>query len=132
MARRKLGDVRERESIAAAAVAEHDNTLGALRIEVAEHDTQVTATRERSHAHELEIRRTEQQIELNRQQIDVLGTRMTELAQELETLSARREPQRLRARGTARPCRSWRAGVDSGRVEPRVGERRLRPRITRD
>jgi chromosome segregation protein len=94
-ARRKLGDVRERESIAAAAVAEHDNTLGALRIEVAEHDTQVTATRERSHAHELEIRRTEQQIELNRQQIDVLGTRMTELAQELETLSARREPQRL-------------------------------------
>ena len=94
-ARRTLGDVRERESIAAAAVAEHENTLGALRIEVAEHDTRVTATRERSHAHELEIRRTEQQIELNRQQIEVLGTRMTELAQELETLGARREPQRL-------------------------------------
>ncbi len=94
-ARRRLSDMRERESIAGAAVAAHENTLSALRIEVAEHDARVTATRERSHAHELEIRRTEQQVELNRQQIDVLGTRMTELAQELETLSARREPQRL-------------------------------------
>ena len=93
-ARRKLGNVRERESIAAAAVAGHENSLSAMRIEVAEHDARVTATRERAHAHELEIRRTEQQVELNRQQIDVLGTRMTELAHELEALGSRREPQR--------------------------------------
>jgi chromosome segregation protein len=94
-ARRKLGDVREREAIAAAAVAENESTLSALRIEVAEHDARVTNARERAHAHELEIRRTEQQVELNRQQIEVLGTRMTELAQELDALGSRREPQRL-------------------------------------
>jgi chromosome segregation protein len=94
-ARRKLSDVREREAIAAAAVAENESTLSALRIEVAEHDARVTTARERAHAHELEIRRTEQQVELNRQQIDVLGTRMTELAQELDALGSRREPQRL-------------------------------------
>src|SRR4029453_8790778 len=58
-------------------------------------DACVTLTRERAHVHELEIRRTEQQVELNRQQIDVLGTRMTELAQELDALGSRREPQRL-------------------------------------
>jgi chromosome segregation protein len=117
-ARRRLSDVRERESIAAAAVAEHENTLSALRIDVAEHDARVTARRERAHSHELEIRRTEQQVELNRQQIDVLGTRMTELAQELETLGARRDPQRLELE--ARRDRAGRAEQEQIDAEARL------------
>jgi chromosome segregation protein len=93
-ARRRLTDVRDREAVAAARLAENESTLSALRIEVAEADGHATATRDRAHAHELEIRATEQQVELNRQQIGVLGTRMTELAQELQVLDGRREPQR--------------------------------------
>ena len=78
----------------------------------------MTATRERAHAHELEIRRTEQQVELNRQQIDVLGTRMTELAQELDALGARREPQHLELE--ERRERAVRAAQEQADAEARL------------
>jgi chromosome segregation protein len=113
-ARRRLTDVRDREAVAAARLAENESTLSALRIEVAEADGHATATRDRAHAHELEIRATEQQVELNRQQIGVLGTRMTELAQELQVLDGRREPQRaeLAERGE-RAARAEQEGIEA-------------------
>jgi alkylation response protein AidB-like acyl-CoA dehydrogenase len=87
--------LREREAGAAARVAEIETALGSLRIEAAEADSRATGTRERAHAHELDIRRTEQQVELNRQQIAAFGSRIVDIDRELETLTARREPQRV-------------------------------------
>src|SRR4029453_4327484 len=81
-------------------------------------DARVTTARERAHAHELEIRRTEQQVELNRQQIEVLGTRMTELAQEFDALGSRREPQRLELE--ERRDRAARAEQEQIRAESRL------------
>ena len=92
-ARQRLTEARAREASASARLAEVDAALGTLRIEAAESDSRATAARDRAHAHELEIRRTEQQIELNRQQIAVLGARILEIDQEIVTLAARREPQ---------------------------------------
>jgi chromosome segregation protein len=102
-ARQRLTEAREREAGAAARLAEVESALGALRIEAAETDSRATAARERAHAHELDIRRTEQQVELNRQQIAALGSRIVDVDRELESLAARREPQRaeLEARRTA-------------------------------
>ena len=72
-----------------------ETALGSLRIEAAEADSRATGARERAHAHELDIRRTEQQVELNRQQIAAFGSRIVDIDRELETLTARREPQRV-------------------------------------
>ncbi len=92
--RRRLADARERETAAAAGVAETEAALSAVRIDVAQSDAAATAARDRAHAQELDIRRTEQQVELSRQQIGALGVRIEELGQEIDALDARREPQR--------------------------------------
>ena len=91
--RKRLADAREREAAAAAGVAETETALSAVRIDVAHADAAATAARDRAHAQELDIRRTEQQVELSRQQIGVLGVRIEELRQEIDALDARREPQ---------------------------------------
>src|SRR5947207_6633447 len=72
-ARRKLGGARERESIAAARVAELEADLGRARIELVEADSRTTAAREAAHARELEIGRLQPQIALDKQQVDALG-----------------------------------------------------------
>ena len=74
-------------------MAETETALSAVRIDVAHADAAATAARDRAHAQELDIRRTEQQVELSRQQIGVLGVRIEELRQEIDALDARREPQ---------------------------------------
>ena len=93
-ARARLADARERESAAQAHLAQVESDISRLRIEVAEADTTATAARERAHTHELEIQRTQQQVELNRQQVATLGSRIADLDGELTSLDARREPQR--------------------------------------
>src|SRR5918995_1604393 len=93
--RARLGQVRERETVAAARVAELEGALGRVRIELAEADARASAARERAHACELETQRREQQIELHRQQVAALEARTTEMDAEIGGLETRREPGRI-------------------------------------
>jgi chromosome segregation protein len=94
-ARARLGEARERESAAAARVAEVESDLGRLRIELVEAETRATSSREAAHARELAINRQQQQLEFDREQVSSLEARTTTVAAELATLEARREPARL-------------------------------------
>src|SRR2546426_7582552 len=85
-ARARLGDARERESVAAAHVAEVESDLGRLRIELVEADARATESREAAHARELAINRQQQQIAFDREQIQDLDTRATSIAAELAAL----------------------------------------------
>src|SRR5947207_3267382 len=67
-ARARLGGARERESIAAARVAELEADLGRARIELVEAETRATESRETAHARELAINRQQQQIAFDREQ----------------------------------------------------------------
>jgi chromosome segregation protein len=102
-ARVRLTDARQRESIAAAKVAEVESALGRVRIELVEAESRATATREAAHARELAINRQQQQIAFDREQAKSLDGRAAGIAGELNTLDARREPARaaLAARRTA-------------------------------
>src|SRR5207244_1382111 len=64
-ARAKLGEARERESVAAARVAEMESDLGRVRIELVEAEGLATGARENAHARELEITRLQQQAEFD-------------------------------------------------------------------
>jgi chromosome segregation protein len=88
----RLAETREHDAAAAARVAEVESDISRLRIQVAEADAAATAARDTTHAHELEIQRTEQQVELNRQQMAALASRVADLDAELAALTARREP----------------------------------------
>ncbi|MBI3401775.1 MAG: chromosome segregation protein SMC [Acidobacteria bacterium] len=94
-ARARLSDARERESAAAARVAEVESDLGRLRIELVESESSATSTRKAAHALELGINRQQQQIAFDREQIQTLEARTTSVAAELEALESRREPARL-------------------------------------
>ena len=93
-ARARLGEARERESAAAARVAELEADLGRVRIELVEAETRATASREAAHARELAINSLQQQIAFDREQVDALQTRAASVAAELTILEARREPAR--------------------------------------
>ena len=94
-ARTRLAQARERETAAAAKLAEVEADLSRLRIEQAEADTRAAAAREDAHARELDINRRQQQLEFNTHQAETLATRGTEIEQEIRELEARREPARL-------------------------------------
>jgi chromosome segregation protein len=94
-ARARLAETREQESAAAGRLAEVENELGRLRIELAEAETAAARAREAAHARELEINRRQQQIALDTQQAEMLRTRGDELQAERSTLEARREPERV-------------------------------------
>jgi chromosome segregation protein len=93
--RARLAEARERESAAAARLAEVESDLGRLRIEQAEADARASRVREDAHARELEINRRQQQIALHRHQAESAGARATEIEAELQDLESRREPARL-------------------------------------
>ena len=93
-ARGRLSDARQREAVAAAHLAEVESTLERLRLELMEADGRATASREAAHAHELEIGRLQQQIALERQQVDTLGSVASEISAEVTVLEERREPAR--------------------------------------
>ncbi len=94
-ARTRLADARERETAAAARVAEVESDLGRLRIEQTEADNRAAHVREAAHSRELDINRRQQQQEFNRSQAETLGSRATEITGEIAELEARREPARL-------------------------------------
>jgi chromosome segregation protein len=102
-ARARLAEARERESRAAAHVAEVDAAFARLRIELAEAESAATAARESAHARELAITRWQQQIAFDREQIQTLTARATTIGAEMRALDARRDPARelLAARRSA-------------------------------
>jgi chromosome segregation protein len=94
-ARARLHEARTNEAAASARLAEVENELGRIRIELATADNAATQARETVHAHELEINRRQQQIALDTQQADMLQRRAEELEVERQQLEARREPERI-------------------------------------
>jgi chromosome segregation protein len=93
-ARTRLADTRQHEALAAARLADVENELGRLRIELAEAETAAARVRDAAHARELEINRRQQQIALDAQQADMLRARSEELEVERTMLEGRREPER--------------------------------------
>jgi chromosome segregation protein len=116
----RLAETREQDAAAAARVAEVESDISRLRIQVAEADAAATAARDTTHAHELEIQRTQQQVELNRQQMAALASRVADLDAELAALTARREPhaQLIAERRDA----SLRADADREQAAGRLAE----------
>src|SRR5207249_10417950 len=112
--RTRLGAARERESLAAAKVAEIEADLGRLRIEVVEGESRATAAREAAHARELAINRQQQQILFDREQVQTLEVRGTTVAGELLALGSRREP--ARAALAARRGAAAEANAERGRA----------------
>ena len=98
-ARTALAAARERETAAAAHLAELDATLERLRIELTEADGETTAARETAHATELEIGRLQQQIAFDRQQIEQLTTTASDIEAEVQALDVRQEPARIELEG---------------------------------
>ena len=94
-ARAKLADARMRETAAAAHLAEVEATLERMRLELTEADSHATASRENAHAREIEIGRLQQQIALDRQQVETLGSAAADIGAEVAALEERREPARL-------------------------------------
>jgi chromosome segregation protein len=94
-ARGRLTVAREREAAALAHLTEVEAHLARLRIEQAEAEARSAKIREDAHAHELDINLRQQQQEFNRQQIDTLDGRGTEIAAEIQGLEGRREPARV-------------------------------------
>jgi chromosome segregation protein len=94
-ARARLADARERESAAAARVAEVESDFGRIRIELAESESRATQCREAAHARELAINRQQQQIAFDREQVEALGARAALVGAEVAALESRREPARL-------------------------------------
>ena len=94
-ARTRLAEARERETAAAAKLAEVEADLSRLRIEQAEADARASAVRNDAHARELDINRRQQQLQFNKHQAETLAGRATEIEQEIRDLEGRREPARL-------------------------------------
>ncbi|MSO55704.1 MAG: chromosome segregation protein SMC [Acidobacteria bacterium] len=92
--RTRLAEAHSREAGAAAEVASADTDFSRVRLSLVEADTRATTAREAVHACEIDINRRQQQIEFNRQQLEALGVRFTEVLAEVDTLEARREPGR--------------------------------------
>jgi len=101
-ARARLNEARTNETAASARLAEVENELGRIRIELASADAAATQARETVHAHELEINRRQQQIALDTQQSDMLLKRAEELEAERRQLESRREPERVALEGRRR------------------------------
>ncbi len=98
-ARTRLQDARTNEGVAAARLAEVENDLARIRIELATADHIATTARETVHGHELEVNRRQQQIALDTQQAEMLRARAEELDTERQQLEARREPEQLALEG---------------------------------
>ncbi len=98
-ARTRLHEARTNETAAAARLAEVENDLARIRIELASADHAATSARETVHGHELEINRRQQQIALDTQQAEMLRARAEELETERQQLEARREPEQLALEG---------------------------------
>jgi len=94
-ARARLAQSRERETAAAAHLAELESDLARLRIELAEADQRALSLRENAHARELDVTARQQQQEFSKQQAESLAGRATDIEDEIRDLEARREPARI-------------------------------------
>ena len=94
-ARTRLQEARTNEGVAAARLAEVENDLARIRLELVTADNTATTAREMVHGHELEINRRQQQIALDTQQAEMLRARAEELEAERQQLEARREPEQV-------------------------------------
>jgi chromosome segregation protein len=104
----------ERQAIEGLSAVEAD--LARLRTELGEADAGATAARERAHACEMDIDRRENQIALNRQQVEALEARARELTQEIRELESRREPlcvELAEARAASERAITERASVEA-------------------
>ncbi len=125
--RARLADAHLREAAAASAVAGAESDFGRIRISLVEAETGATSAREAVHGCELEINRRQQQIQFNREQIEMLAARAEEVRAELEALETRREPGRLRlierreAAARARQDQQY-AAAELERIENAYGE----------
>jgi len=93
--RERLTAARTREGAAAARVAEFENDLARIRLELTGAEERASAIREDAHARELQVSIRQQQLDFNRQQTQALGVRSTQIEEEIRELDARREPARL-------------------------------------
>jgi chromosome segregation protein len=91
-ARARLNERREAEAAAAARLSAAEGTLARTRLDLAQAEAAAGAAREAAHARELDIDRQQNQISLNAQQLESLGVRCGEIAEELTAIEARREP----------------------------------------
>ena len=91
-ARARLSERRDAEAAAGARLAAAEGTLARTRLELAQAAAAAGAARESAHARELEIDRQQNQISFNEQQLESLGTRSGEIAEELAAIEARRDP----------------------------------------
>jgi len=89
----ELSAGRSVESGAQARVQAIETSLERLREALAASEAVAGTAREDAHACELDVRRHQQQIEFDRQQVEVLAQTVTDLTSEHRTLTARREPQ---------------------------------------
>src|SRR5687767_1836223 len=130
-ARGKLADARARETAASAHLAEVEATLERLRLELTEADGRATSSRETAHARELEIGRLQQQIALDRQQVETLASAASEIGAEVTALEARREPSRIELEGRRESAASGAAQRD-GAAEALAGEQATYADLQRD
>ena len=129
--RKRLTDAQERETAAAAAVAEAESDFSRVRISLVDAESKATAAREAVHACELDINRRQQQIEFNREQISSLAARAEEIRAEVAALETRREPGRLllveRQQAAQQAEQDQRrAASDLERIESEYGAENLR------
>ncbi len=94
-ARTRLAERRTEEAAAAARLAGAEDALSRARLELAQAESEAARQREAAHARELEIDRRQNQISLNRQQLEHLVARRADVAEELVAIAARHEPARL-------------------------------------
>jgi chromosome segregation protein len=93
--RGRLDAARERETAAAARVAECENDLARVRLDLTAAEERSAGLREDAHARELQVSVRQQQLDFNRQQQQALELRSTAIGDEIQELEARREPARL-------------------------------------
>src|ERR1051326_5958063 len=91
-ARARLGEARERESVASGRVAQVESDLGRFRIEHVEAESAATRAREAAHARELDINRRQQQLAVDRARRQTLEPRRAVVGAEIDALESRREP----------------------------------------
>jgi chromosome segregation protein len=93
--RGRLARAREDEAVAAARVVATETELARLRLSLGDAEARAADAREVVYARELEIDRRRNQVVFNRQQMEAMDVRASEIAEEIAHLDGRREPARL-------------------------------------
>ena len=99
-ARARLGDARERESVAAGRVAEVESDLGRVRIELAEAEARATESRETAHARSSASTACSSRLRSTASRCRRSRRARPRSRPSSSMLDARREPARVAARGT--------------------------------